>query len=461
MSSTAAETAAAPSRDPATTGRLGEVLVHLGKAAPETVQKALELQSGLAGRLGTNLLELGAIHEGTLLQALGRQRATRTATGTDLRNVPAAVVQMIPAKLARRYRVVPFRLRGKTLWIASRDPVDALVEDEIGLLTGCMVKSCIGLEVRIFEALERYYRLSNPVRTSALAKRLNAAGRARAAAEAEPPADAPATVAADPEPRRAAPPRRPPRPAPASEPQYPSFIELDAEDEALLRRSAAPGEHAAPSAPAPANPAAEVEAPPTQAEATPAPPAAEVEAPGASAAAAGDGGSPAAAGEDVEERLHRAAQALQRAEIRDEIADVLLEFCGPYFRRRMLLIRRRDLIVGWRGEGEGVLADMVRGIRIHHKEPSVFLSVSGTGFWLGPLPPLPPNQNLILGLGGERPKDCVVLPITLMSKIVCYLYGDNMADGVAGAPIAELRRLAAKTAVAFEVYILKNKIRML
>ena len=32
--------------------------------------------------------------------------------------------------------------------------------------------------------------------------------------------------------------------------------------------------------------------------------------------------------------------------------------------------------------------------------------------------------------------------------------------GVTGAPLAELRRLTAKAGLAFEVYILKNKIRI-
>ncbi len=522
--STVSEASAAEPRDPATAGRLGEVLVHLEKVSPQTVQKALKLQSELTGRLGTNLLELGAIHEGTLLEILGRQRSTRTAAGADLRTAPAAVVKMIPAKLARRYHLVPFRLRRKTLWIASTDPIDALIEDEIGLLTGCMVKSCIGLEVRIFEALESYYQVPNPIRTSALAHRLNAVRQAQTPAEA--PEIAAGTSPATPEQARrparrteARPERRPPTAPPPAKLEYPSFIVLDAEDEALLRqangapepravsseaaaaaaREAAAREAAAREAvareavareavarEATAREAAAREATAREATAreaaareTAVRQAAEQEAAAREAAAREAAAREAAARkaaareaadreaaaevepEEIEDRLHRAARALQHAEIRDEIADVLLEFCAPYFQRRMLLIRRRDLIVGWRGEGEGVLADMVRGIWIHTKEPSVFLSVSGTGFWLGPLPPLPPNQNLVLGLGGERPKDCVVLPITLMSKIVCYLYGDNMDQSVAGAPLAELRRLAAKAAVAFEVYILKNKIRML
>ena len=54
-----------------------------------------------------------------------------------------------------------------------------------------------------------------------------------------------------------------------------------------------------------------------------------------------------------------------------------------------------------------------------------------------------------------------MLPVILRSRVVCFLYGDNLDRGVAGAPIAELRRLVAKAGLAFQIYILKNKLRML
>ena len=49
----------------------------------------------------------------------------------------------------------------------------------------------------------------------------------------------------------------------------------------------------------------------------------------------------------------------------------------------------------------------------------------------------------------------------MKSKIVCFLYGDNLDRGVAGAPMALLRRLIAKASLAFQVYLLKSKIRLM
>jgi hypothetical protein len=159
--------------------------------------------------------------------------------------------------------------------------------------------------------------------------------------------------------------------------------------------------------------------------------------------------------------LARAARDLQDAEIRDEIGDVLLGFSGDYFERRALLIARKEKIVGWRGEGEGIDSERLRALEIESHLPSIFLGLREAGqFWLGPLPPLPANRALIEACGGAAPKDCLVLPVALRGKIVCYLYLDNRGGGVSGAPLGAFRRLVGKAGLAFEVYLLKNKIRI-
>ena len=447
--------------------RLGERLVAAGRLRPEVLRRALDLQSKLGGRLGINLLEIGAVSEGALLSALGEQRSTRTATAEDLREIPPAVIRLIPPKLARRYRMVPYRREGKTLFLASVDGGDALIEDEIRLLTGCMVRTTVGLELRVREALETYYRVPADVRITALARRIASgivAAPPPSVAAPPPSVAAPPTAPTPPLPASSAtasPPVASRRPRPTARPERPAvqspsavqFIELDAEDEALLRGGPGAAAEATPSVSPTASPAAALSAPPggapRGAETTP-----------MSEDPEDDLAVFAAPDLSPEERLDHAADLLQHAEIRDEIADVLLAFCAPYLERRLLLIQRQERIIGWRGDGPGLVQSAIRGIEIGTKEPSVFLSVQPpSGFWLGPLPPMPPNQRLLEGLGRFSPKDCLVLPVVLRSKVVCYLYGDNGARGVAGVPVAELKRLMGKAGIAFEVYILKNKIR--
>lgn len=443
--------------------RLGELLVGRGRVTKEGLRKTLKLQAELGGRLGTNLLELGLIDEERLLVTLGEQRETSTVSGSELRHAHPAVVKSIPAKLARRYGIVPFELRGNTLHVACRDLTDVLVEDEVRMLTGYMMRSFLSLELRIYEALELYYRAPPQVRFQALIRRLDDR-REEPEADLEtaaPPSEIPLSLRPSPRQdssRRSVNEGRQRPPTPAAQPEAPRFIELNAEEEALLRRSAA--ESATSEVPAQAPDPPSSEAPSSEAPAVSLPPTATPPPPSPAAERAPRPAEDAAASD--EERLQEATRALRDAEIRDEIAEVLLDFCAPYFRRRLLLIQRQGRIVGWRGSGEGVLGESVRAIEIPADEPSVFANVRQSGnFWLGPLPPLEANRTLELGLGGSHPKTCLVLPITVRAKTIGYLYGDNAGEGVAGAPVAVFRRLLAKTSIAFEIYILKNKMRMI
>ena len=163
-----------------------------------------------------------------------------------------------------------------------------------------------------------------------------------------------------------------------------------------------------------------------------------------------------------EERLDVAASALQQVEMRDDIADVLLEFCRPYLLRRALFIVRKTSVVGWRGEGESIDPELLRAIDIPVDEVSVFHTVlHGAEFWLGSLPPMPRNTELTMGLGAGTPSECLLLPVRMRSRVVCFLYGDNLDGGVGQVPLVQLRRLVAKAALAFEAYILRNKIRQI
>ncbi len=482
---------------------IGEMLVGQGRLTRTQLDEALTIQGQLGGRLGTNLLELGSLDEDTLLEALGEQRSTRTASGLELRHAPASVVRLIPAKLAERYGVVPFHLKGRTLSVASRDPGEALKEDEIGFLTSCLVRTCVALEFRLSEALEKFYRVPCPTRQQALAARLGRGGKRGRRSTTTVPAAPAGSVRAKggessglsprPDPRasdrqRPASPQNTvttsasvtaasPAPVRKPPPPQPLYIELDEEDAALLRSSNSedsPQPAAEDSAgypkPSPlpwlareAANRAEV-GPPAIKPLDPEPAAGNqaVSSPPAREAATDLASRRPETSPGLEASLEKASRELQHVEIRDDIADVLLAFCEPYFRRRVLLAARGGRIVGWRGEGEGIDPAQVREIQISSREPSVFFGLrSPDSFWLGALPTLDANYELAEGLGGDFPRDCLVLPVALRSRVVSYLYGDNRDGSVSGAPLAELRRLVGKAGLAFEVYLLKNKIRIL
>lgn len=446
---------------------LGEFLIKQGVLGRDDLRRALDAQKSLECRLGTVLLDLNLLSETVLLRALGRYCSARTVAGGELTAVPSEVLAAVPRKFALRHQVVPFRLSGKTLSVAVIDPRDLLMEDELSLMTGCMISSFVALEVRIEEALARYHGKHLSVQMVSLLKRLRseddgASGvseRRGEAATAAAGGSAPAMeggAAGVAERRRE---YRPggvmPRP-----PDDTAVVVLSADEMADFpslgrsledtdvgegQREGAAVEAAEPSATVTPEPAEE----PVSAE----------EAAGSAATSEPEVSTQPVPGDTVDERLESAARELLEAEMREEIADAVFDFCAPYLRRCLLLAVREGIIMGWRGEGEGIDPLWVRSISIPVEEPTVFQKLAEGGeMWLGPLPRMTGHQDLLLGLGGREPAACVVLPVTVRSRVIAFLYGDNLDGDLEGLPVAALRRLATKTGLALEVTMLRNKI---
>lgn len=426
-----------------------EFLVDEGAMQRDRINAVLERVAVTGDRVDTVVLALGLAPEEVVLSALGRLTRSRTASGSDLRAASRELTALIPSRLARRFGVIPFRREGRTLHVAALEPGDLLVQDELGILTGSMITTYAALEIRIKEALARYYRVPPSPRIENLLRKLAGTASGRHALPERPrpspppkqpetrPVESPAPVRAETPPPEPSPPRR----------TAPSELELSPEERELFPSLFEE------SGPADLDAAESREAETALPDHAPKPQPAEEPVPE----------DPGTAEElDIEARLAHASEALQSAEIRDDIADALLEFCTPYLDRCMLLTLRGDTIVGWRGLGAGVDESVVRAIAIPRSEPSVFsLLLQGTAFWLGPLPPMPRNQEVTMTLGDPPPAACLVLPIKVKGKIVAFLYGDRGDKPLGALPIPEFKRLIAKTDVAFQVYLLKGKIRVM
>ena len=404
----------------------GEWLVQEKLLQQKALQQAMEIYKSSQSRLDTVLLDLGMISEAMLLDAIGRFHKTRTVSRGELSAIGPAVARTLSPHIATRLRVVPFRLEGKTLSVATLEPGDLLVEDELAVVTGYLVASFVTLEIRLHEALNQLYGAPLSAQFQSLIRRteansrspdqhgLAAAGRpAKRSDAAQPPSKEPWL----------------PHQLRRRAPDVIDPLEMSEEDLDLFPSLRKDSE----SKPVPdiAPPIAQ-RIPPPDVDLSP------------------------------EERMAATALALQNAEIREDIADAVLGFCAPLFKRRLMLFVRGETVMGWRGEGDGVDPDKVREISIPLSEPSVFVGLTqGVEFWLGPLPEMPRNTEIVKCIGGIAPKECFILPVVVRQKTVCFLYYDNVDEGVGELPMADLRRLAAKASLAFQVYLLKCKIRNL
>ncbi len=147
---------------------------------------------------------------------------------------------------------------------------------------------------------------------------------------------------------------------------------------------------------------------------------------------------------------------------RDDVFEAVLKVLAKRFRRSAVLAVRPEGVVGWAGAGERVRPDALRGLDIPWSEPSIFLNVRmSRSFYLGPLPPLPRHKELAEALGGW-PLECLVQPVLMRDKTVAFLYVEcASAQGATPADLTFVRELAGASAAALAAAIRLKKQRVI
>lgn len=445
-------------------GKLGQLLVARGWITVQQLTRALQTQQVVGGRLGTCLIEMDAISEDNLLKGLSEQHGVPTVSLDDLRGIPDEVLALLPDKLARRCRAVPFRVVGTRLDVAMLEPRNLALQDEIAFASGKRVMVHVAHELRILEALERYYREESSSRYSMLVERLN---RARYFWERdkqpEPPKAEDELTRLPPLPVGRPAVRRPAAPAPAAP------------------APAAPAPVPAAKAPAPARPSAKTEAPPAPAPRRPSIQTVSMTEEERAALSAANRPVPAAPGPDpapppspaampspaspalpAHASIDEVEAAFARTHDREEVARIALGFLARGYRRAALFQVAKDKVSAWMGQGELDLP-IFQKFSIGFDQPSLFLNLrNGSSLHIGPLPPMPAHRELARAWGGDLPRDCVVLPVRLKDRLVAVLYADGglkaaKGPGIGGIELSHLQRLAAATGAALERCILHRK----
>jgi len=145
-------------------GRLGDLLVEMGKLTPEQLEEALE-QHKYGGdasdpsckkRLGQVLVELEYITEKDLVECLGRQLGLPHVW---LRKglIDPKVVPMIAKDKAELYQVIAMFRVGDDLTVAMSDPQSLLVIDQLTALTGCRIQPVVCRQEEIQQFINEYY----------------------------------------------------------------------------------------------------------------------------------------------------------------------------------------------------------------------------------------------------------------------------------------------------------------
>lgn len=404
--------------------KLGTLLSEAGVITREQLEEALQAQVMFGGRIGTNLIELGFITEEFLAQFLSKQLRIPYCAAEDLQNISPEILAAMPRELAAKHRAVPVRLAGKHLWVAMVDPTTLSAVDEIAFATNLKVNSMIAPEVRVIEALERFYKIPKDQRYVALS---NVSGGMELTHSTR------------------------------------EFIDEAGVGLQLRSPGVAPRDFATlnfPDAQKSRTPPSELklEPLPAAAPASPAnPPLLDLteevreEAPAPIAVDENDALFP----------LGDIAEVLTEARTKEDIFQAIVSPFMEFFGRCAVFINKNNIMVGQDGFGDKLSKTAIEAISVPLKVPSIFRDAAQQRTPIFGLLPEHHNNNRIATML-ERNGDagpCLVCPMPLVEKVGVIVYADQCKDPSAVTQrLDKFQKMMTKAGLAFQVLVLKQKI---
>jgi type IV pilus assembly protein PilB len=137
--------------------RIGQIFVDMGFITDEQLQLLLDEQQQQPGALLGKIAEdMSLITDDQLAQALGEQMNMKVVSLGD-QPVPKELLERLTETMAQLYRVIPVRFDGHTLTVATCDPQNLTIQDELRTFLGFDIEMVVAPEREIKAALERFY----------------------------------------------------------------------------------------------------------------------------------------------------------------------------------------------------------------------------------------------------------------------------------------------------------------
>ena len=137
--------------------RIGQILVDLGFISDEQLEVILDEQQQRPGALLGKIAEdMGLITDDQLSQALAEQLGMQTVQLADA-HLPPDVLEKITETMAQMYRIVPVHFDGDTLTVATCDPQNLTIQDELRTFLGYHIRMVVATERDILASIDKHY----------------------------------------------------------------------------------------------------------------------------------------------------------------------------------------------------------------------------------------------------------------------------------------------------------------
>jgi len=149
---------------------------------------------------------------------------------------------------------------------------------------------------------------------------------------------------------------------------------------------------------------------------------------------------------------------LAGATTREAIGEALMEYLRRRYFRSALFLPKDPFLTGWLAAAEEGYLENFGEVKIEMAPPSAFLQViESKNFFIGQL--LSPTDLKTASAVGGKDQPAILLPIILMNRVVAILCVVDSLEGLTRG-LNELQKIAMKSAMAFEILIMRNKIQM-
>jgi type IV pilus assembly protein PilB len=137
--------------------RIGQILVDLGFITDDQLQLLLEEQQQQPGALLGKLAEdMSLITDEQLAQALAEQQGMKVVQLSEA-TLSKELLDKLSESMAQLYRVVPVKFEHNRLTVATCDPQNLSIQDELRTFLGYDIEMAVATEREIKAAIERYY----------------------------------------------------------------------------------------------------------------------------------------------------------------------------------------------------------------------------------------------------------------------------------------------------------------
>lgn len=138
-------------------GPIGKYLVEKGLITEEQLQQVLEKQKGEKGKLfGDVVIEMKYVSDVNFAKCLA-ERLNVQYIDLDTTQLIPDVVKRIPEATARKYNVIAVNKVGKRMMVATNDPINFYVFEDLRVITGCNITALLATKASINRAIGKMY----------------------------------------------------------------------------------------------------------------------------------------------------------------------------------------------------------------------------------------------------------------------------------------------------------------